>query len=373
MDRESVKKSLKEMISEFTSIMGVSGEEQEVISAMVEKMKPYADEIKVNNLGNMIAVKRGKRSGPTLLIASHSDEIGFCVKWVAPDGFIYFDKVGMPPDNLLLGRKVWVSQKKIPGIIGTKPGHLQTSEELKTTRSVRDLYIDVACSSKEEVEALGIRIGDRIVFQDYITEMANPDYLSSKAMDNRVSCAIVCELLKQCAEENFGGTLIVGSTCREEVGVAGARAMGHWVHPDYVIAVDTVPAGDTPDQKMPSLLPIGIGKGPVVMVADGSDTGKQYGIFTSIHPSIRKIIETQSEQLGINIQWLSLIGFESTTDAAAFAYSGDGIPHGSITIPRRYSHSPVELININDSVDAVYILKGIVMENEHIDLRFVKL
>lgn len=373
MSREDLKKSAKATLKELTSLIGVSGEEQDVIRAMIEHFKPYADEIKVSPLGNLTATKKGKRPGPKVLIAAHTDEIGFEVKYIREDGFISFDKIGGVPDNIMSARKVWIGKKRILGAIGIKPGHLMTPEEMKQVRSVHDLYIDVACSSRKEVEELGIRIGDRIVFADLVEEMANPDFLVGRGMDNRAGCTVVCELLKQCADGDFAGTLVVGASCREEVGMVGARPLGYSVKPDYVLAIDTLPAGDTPDQRAnPGLLPTAIGKGPAIMVTDGCAASHQYGIFSSIHPAIRKAIESQSAEQDIPVQWLTLVGFASTTDAAEYAYMGEGIPQASFTLPRRYSHSPVELLNINDIVDSVLILQGIVYrENEKINLDFL--
>ncbi|MEN3929754.1 M42 family metallopeptidase [Microvirga sp. W0021] len=372
MDRNDVKQSLKTTLKELTSIIGVSGAEQDVVRAMIEKLKPYADSIEVTTLGNLTAVKKGNRPGPTILVAAHSDEIGLAVKYIGENGFIGFDKIGGVPDNLLVGRKVWISSKKIPGVIGAKPGHLLTAEEARTVRPARELYIDVACSSAEEVAALGIRVGDRAVFADTVTEMGNGDYIAGRAIDNRAGCSVICEVLRQCASGDFAGTLVVGATCREEVGMVGAGPMGHKVKPDYVLAIDTVPSGDTPDQPNKSLLPIALGKGPAVLLADGCDSAHQYGIFSSVHPAIRKAIEKQSAAQMLPVQWLTLVGFLSTTDASVYAYAGDGIPEASFTIPRRYSHSPVEMLNINDMVDMVSIIKGIVEEeNETINLDFL--
>lgn len=373
MTRDELKKSSKKTLKELAGLIGVSGEEQDVIRAMIEHFKPYADEITVSPLGNLTAVKKGNRPGPKVLVAAHSDEIGFEVKYIREDGFISFDKIGGVPDTILSARKVWIGRKRILGVIGIKPGHLMSAEDLRQVRTVHDLYIDVACADRREVEALGIRVGDRIVFADVVEEMANPDILTGRGMDNRAGCTVVCELLKQCADGNFAGTLVVGASCREEVGMVGARPLGYSVKPDYVLAVDTMPAGDTPDQGgNPGLLPAAIGKGPAVMVTDGCAASHQYGIFSSIHPAIRKAIENQSAAQDIPVQWLSLVGFASTTDAAEYAYVGDGIPQASFTLTRRYSHSPVETLDINDIVDAVLILQGIVYkENENINLDFL--
>lgn len=308
--------------------------------ALAEELTPYADSVEVTTLGNITAVKKGNRPGPTILVAAHSDEIGFAVKHITDDGFVIFDKIGGVPDNLLVGRKVWLTSKKIPGVIGTRPGHLMTAEEARLVRATRELYIDVACTSADEVKALGIRPGDRAVFADTITEMGNGDYLAGRAMDNRAGCSVICEVLKQCVAGDFAGTLVVGATCREEVGMVGAGPMGHKVNPDYVIAVDTVPSGDTPDQPNKSLLPIALGKGPAVLLANGCDSAHQYGIFSSAHPAIRNAIERQSAAQNLPVQWLTLVGFLSTTDASVYAYAANGIPEVSFTIPRRYSHSP---------------------------------
>jgi endoglucanase len=336
-------------------------------------MEPYADSIHVSPLGNLSAVKKGNRPGPTVLIASHADEIGFCIKYIYEDGFLAFDKIGGVPDNVMVGRKVWISGKKILGVIGTKPSHIMTAEEAKMVRQVQELYIDVGCSNREEVEKLGIRIADRVVFADTLDEMGNPDLMVGRAVDNRIGCSVVIELLKQCAHGNFAGKLVVGATCREEIGTPAAGPLGHYIRPDYVIAIDTMPSGDTPDQKANrGIVPTALGKGPAVMLADGCSVSYMYGIFTSCHPAIRKALENQSKKQKLPIQWLTLVGFMSSTDAASYAYAADGIAHTSFAIPRRYSHAPVEVLNINDAVDMLYILKGIVEEeNETINMDFL--
>src|SRR5688572_14836938 len=120
------KERIKESLRDLTSLVGVSGTEQEVVKYLKEKLTPYADKVEVDHNGNVIAIKYGVAQGPKLMISAHSDEVGFCVKNILPNGFIIFDKVGGVSDQLLLGRKVWITTKKIPGIIGIKAGHMQT-------------------------------------------------------------------------------------------------------------------------------------------------------------------------------------------------------------------------------------------------------
>lgn len=119
----------------------------------------------------------------------------FAVKNISENGYLSFDKIGGVSEQLLQGRKVWITSKKIPGIIGIKAGHLQTPEESKVVKSIRESYIDVGTSSRQQVEEMGIRIGDPIVFQSDFMEMFNEDLISTKYVDNRISCAILIELL----------------------------------------------------------------------------------------------------------------------------------------------------------------------------------
>jgi len=364
---KNLKQNLKQLLNDLCDVVGVSGNEQEIIQKIVEQIKPYADEVKVDPVGNVIAVKKGAKPGPSLLIGAHSDEIGFCVKAILENGYLLIDKIGNVPDNIMLGRKVWVTAEKIPGVIGTKPGHLQTPEEAAKVSSVNQCYIDLGLSSKTEVEDLGIKIGDPIVIQSDFMEMTNPDIICTKAVDNRMGCSIIIELFKHLNSEDFGGTIYGVFTVREEVGLYGAQTVGHLLQPDYAIALDTIPAGDTPDINTTRQLPIFLGKGPGFPVADNVG----YLFFSFVHPAIREIIEEQAKKLNINLQTCTILGATYTTDASKYSYAGNGIPCATLAIPRRYSHSPIELVNINDAVDVLKILHAIVINNDKANITFI--
>ena len=363
------KENLKVLLREFHDVMGVSGCEQEVVKLVYEKIKPYADEVRVTTTGNVIAVKKGSKEGPNLLVGAHMDEIGFVVKNILPSGFLLIDKVGTAPDNIMLGRKVLVSSKRIPGVIGTKPGHLQTPEEARAVQPVSKCYVDLALNSKEEVEKMGIRIGDPIIFKSDFMEMANPDYISTRAVDNRINCALIIELFKNLEAEDFGGTVYGVFTVREEAGLFGARNAAYGLDIDYALALDTIPAGDTPEINTVSQLPIYLGRGPALCVADN------YGatFFQFVHPAVRKQIEDICQNQGINLQISTILGHAYATDASSFSYVEGGIPTATLAVPRRYSHSPVELMNINDAVGLLTLVMEIVKKNDNVDLSFVKL
>jgi putative aminopeptidase FrvX len=364
-----MKERIKDRLKQLTELVGVSGSEQAVVRYLKENLTSIADEVRVDHNGNVIAIKHGTQAGPKLMISAHSDEVGFCVKNIMKSGFIAFDKIGGVSDQLLQGRKVWITNNKIPGVIGVKAGHLQTPEESKRVKSSRESYIDVGASSKEEVEQMGIRVGDPIVFQSDFMEMYNPDLVSTKSVDNRISCAILIELFHEIQELEFAGTFYGVITVQEEVGLRGAMTAGNAIGPDYAIVLDTIPAGDTPDIDTEKNLPVYIGKGPACPVSDGIAGGF---INTFVHPKVREMIHHQAEKNDVSLQYLTLIGDFYTTDAASLSVTSKGVPVGVVATPRRYSHSPVELVNLNDAVDVLNIVKGIVADNGKLDLSFIE-
>lgn len=364
---KETKERLKKRLKELTSRFGVSGAEQEVVSYLKEAFSPHADSVEIDSWGNLYAKKAGTGEGPVLMVSAHSDEIGMVVKSIHEDGFISFDRVGGVNDILLPGRKVLIGGR-IPGVIGVKAGHLQKEEEKTRVRSIRDSYIDVGAFTRDEAEAMGIRVGDRITFQSDFMEMYNPDLVSTKSVDNRVSCAILLELFEQLSKEDFAGTLFGVVCVQEEIGLRGATMAGNRIKPDWAIVLDTIPCGDTPDINTESELPVKLGKGPVCPLIDGIS-----GAFMGnvVHPKIREFIEKHSEKTGVNVQYVTLSSEFYTTDATHVSMSGTGVPTGLLTTPRRYSHSPVELVNLNDAVGLLKLLKSLVESNGSEEISFL--
>ncbi len=363
------KANLKSLLRDLHDRMGVSGCEQEVIKYVYDAIKPHCDEIKVSTFGNIVATKKGSRKGPSVVVAAHLDEIGFVVRSITPNGFLLIDKIGGVPDSVVLSRNVLVSTKRIPGVIGAKPGHLQTPEEAKTVTPASRCYVDLGVNTADEVKALGIKIGDPVIFKTEVIELSNPDIICARAVDNRISCALIIELFKNLKAEDFGGTVHAVFTVREEAGLFGAQNAIHDIDVDYVLALDTVPAGDTPDVNTAAQLPIYLGKGPGFVTADSVG----HSFFQFVHPGVREMIEKTSEKAKINLQTCQILGHMYATDAAKFCYAKAGIPTAGLSIPRRYSHAPTEVFNINDAVDLLNLMHEIVKENENINLSFCDL
>lgn len=360
--KERIRKELKQL----TGLTGVSGHEQDVIRHIKSRLEPITDELIVDPWGNLIAVKHGKNPGPKLMVAAHADEIGFVVKNILKDGFILFDKSGTASDKVMEGRKVLINGK-IPGVIGIKPGHIQSSEESRRVKTSKECYIDIAAFSREEVEGLGISIGDPISYESSFMEMANKDYVCTKSVDNRINCTILIELFEEIKGMDFDGTFYGCFTVQEETGMKGAFMVGNRIEPDYAIVTDTIPSGDTPDVDTDRELPIYLGKGPACVMADGMGSAM---MFTYAHPAVVRIIKEQATQLKINLQFTTLLGQSYATDSAGLAHSGKGIPTATLAMPRRYSHSPIEMLNLNDAVCSLKILKGVIENNGKAKISF---
>lgn len=360
--KETLKKSLKIL----TQLTGVSGEEQEVIKYLKDELELVADSVQIDSWGNIIATKRGRSEGPRFMVMAHADEIGLIVKAITQSGYIMFNKVGTGGDVTLPARKVFINGS-IPGVIGVKAGHLQTAEERKTLKPASQCYIDVGAGSKQEVLDMGVNIGDRIVFKSDFFEMSNKDLVCTKAIDDRVGCAIILELFKQLNPNDFEGTFYGAISIQEEIGLRGAAMIGNQVEVDYAIALDTIPSGDTPDIA-PNQLPISLGNGPACPLMDG--IGGQ-PVANIVHTKVKQMIKKQAQEQDINIQFVTLAGEMYTTDSTFLTVANGGIATGVLAVPRRYSHSPVEVANINDAVDTYKILMGIVKSNGQADWSFL--
>lgn len=356
-----MKQRIKEHLLPLLDLSGVSGREGPVARYMMEKLKPLVDQVLADPMGNVFAVKKGSLPGPKVLIAAHSDEIGLLVKSIEPSGFLRFEKIGGVQDCLLPGRVVNV--KGLVGIVGVKAGHLASEKERSEVKKASELYIDIGARSKEEAEKLGITPGTPVTFISEPRFLANPDLIVSRALDDRTGCAVLLALMESLKDAEFGGEVVVAVTVQEEVGLRGAQVAAFRIRPDVAIALDTIPSGDTPDVNFAKELPVAIGKGPVLQVMSG---GGARGMFADT--TVIRMLQEAAKRKGIPYQLTTFTG--GNTDASAMHLVAEGIPSCAVTIPRRYSHSPVELLDINDAAWALELLREFVCSlPEKIDWR----
>jgi len=332
----------------LVEIPGGSGFEEKVIEFITVELKRSLPDVSVDPMGNVIGkIGKGKKS---VMVCAHSDEVGMLVKYIDPRGYIYFDLNGMIDERVLLSTKVDICTDKgiYTGVVGVKNRHLLTAEDLKRTISISDIWIDVGAESAEEVKRWGIEIGDPIVFHPNFQKIGK-DTILSKAIDNRAGCAILIDLAERMKSKKIDYQLFFVAATQEEVGSRGAQVAAQTLGPDMAIVIDTVPASDpiTPPQQATSEC----GKGPVIRSMDVNALG--WGTIYSkkirqrlIQTAIKNRIPHQKDI------------FRTWTDASTIHTSGRGIPCGGVYIPRRYSHSPIELVKWSDvekTADLLYL------------------
>ncbi len=327
-----------EIFEKLVEIPGGSGFEEKVIEFMVTELKKSLQDVSVDPMGNVIGrLGSGKKS---VMICVHSDEVGMLIKYIDPKGYIYFDLNGMIDERVLLSTKVDICTDKgiYTGVVGVKNRHLLTAEDLKRPISLSDLWIDVGARSAEEVNKQGIEIGDPIVFHPNFQKIGK-DTILTKAIDNRAGCTILIDVAERMKSKKLDYELFFVAAVQEEIGSRGAKVASQTLNPDMAVVIDTVPASDpiTPPQQATSEC----GKGPVIRSMDVNALG--WGTIYS--KKIRqRLIDTATKK---KIPFQKDI-FRTWTDASAIHTSGRGIPCGGLYIPRRYSHSPTELVKWSD-------------------------
>lgn len=337
------------LLSKLTELRGISGRETEVREFIIEQLEPVSDSIRIDPLGNVIAQKKGS-SNAKLMIAAHMDEIGLMVRHITEEGFIYFSPIGGWNDAILPALRVRVRSFKgawVPGVIGVRPPHLLSPEERDKPVKMDKLFIDIGASSREEVEEMGIRKGSPIVLDSSLTRLAGTR-VAGKALDDRSGLAAA---LKAFIDADPGEvSLVFAATSQEEVGLKGATVSSYSVNPDLALAVDVTAANDVPGVDEQDAV-AKIGMGPTIKIVDGQ-SGR--GIIVS-EEIIDKLVEVaKNSYIPHQVEVLP----RGTTDATAIQLSREGIPAGVISIPTRYLHSPVELLDLRDLYYTVELLKA---------------
>ena len=327
--------SLNTNLEKLSNACGVTGREDQVRNLMIQFMTPYADEIIVDKLENVIVIKKGKANSPKIMLAAHMDEVGLMVKTITKDGFVQFTKMGGIDDRILPAQKVIVYTKKgqFPGIIGSKPPHIQKEEERKKIITYDELFIDIGAENKEDAANLGVSIGDPIAFDVKYTNLGK-DTVIGKAFDNRAGCITMVETLKLLGQTDC--TVCAVGTVQEEVGLRGAATAAFGVDPDLALALDVTIAGDVPGVREFDTS-VKMGKGPALTISDS-------GLIT--HPKVLRWLIDTAEEEKIPFQLES--GLLGSTDAARISITRQGIPCGTVSIPTRYIHSPVGMLNLKD-------------------------
>lgn len=328
-----------EDLEELSQIVGVSSRETRVVKAIEKKIKNLVDEIKIDISGNLIATINGtKKDAPVLMLDAHTDEIGLMVRHITDEGFIYFAKIGGFIDLLFPGQTVVFipeddKKKPVYGIIGIKPPHI-TSGEVKVPQA-DELAIDIGALSADEVAKWGIEIGTTGTLVGEFRKKPNGRVIG-KAFDDRTGCVVLIEIIRRLAVSKTIGTVVFNFASAEEVGGRGATTAAYSINPDMAIAIENTTAGDTPGvphQECPTKL----GDGPAITVADRSLI-----VNEKMLNKLKELAKTN------NIPWQYKKPISGGTDAGRIAIARSGIPSAVVSVPCRYIHSPISLLDIKD-------------------------
>lgn len=338
------------LLAEICEVAGAPGFEKRIRDKVLEEVSPLVDEIEVDNLGNVFAIKKAKNNpdGKKVMIAAHMDEIGFIVTHIDDNGFLRFHTLGgFDPKTLTAQRVIVHGKKDIIGVMGSKPIHVMTPEEKTKIAKITDYFIDLGMP-KEEVEKV-VTIGDPITRERQLIEMG--DCVNCKSIDNRVSVFILIEALRNLKDCPYD---VIGAfTVQEEVGIRGAQVAAHRFNPDFGIALDTTIAFDLPGasahEKITSL-----GKGTAIKIMDAM-TICDY----------RMVAYMKEQATKSKIKWQPEILTAGGTDTAGLQRNGkNGSISGAISIPTRHLHQVIEMAHKQDIQDSIDLL-AVCLENLH--------
>ncbi len=325
-----------QLLEKLCNVIAVSGDEGEVRKIVLEEIKPFAEEVKVDAIGNVLATKPGTgKNRLRLMLDAHMDEVGFMIVADDGEGIYRFEIVGGIDARHLLGKQMLVGKKRTPAVIGGKPVHLMDEEERTKRVPLEALRMDMGLNGKAN-------IGDRAGFATKFKRVG-PSILS-KSIDDRIGVATVIELLKH-APSNVD--VCAAFTVQEEIGLRGAKVAAQYFHPDLAIAVDSTPAHDFPmhDDSENMAYNTMLGLGPAIYVADGS----------TIHDPrlVRFLVETaEAERIPYQLRQPGGGG----TNAGSIQLALAGIPVVSVSVPHRYTHSPVSISRVEDWKNTLNLL-----------------
>lgn len=326
------------LLEKLCSAVSVSGDESEVRKIVLEEVKSYADEVKVDALGSVLVTKKGRGAKRVrVMLDAHMDEVGFML--VAEDGEgIYEFKIigGIDPRNLA-GKQVIVGKDHLPGVIGAKPIHLTTSSERKKSISADSLRIDLGTGGKAKP-------GERGTFAPNFRRVGPS--LISKALDDRLGAATLIELIKS-APANID--LLAAFSVQEEIGLRGAKVAAQYFNPDMAIAIDATPANDLPMQREGenTFYNTKLGLGPAIYINNSS---------TIDDPRLVRFLQETAERAKIPYQFRQPGG--GGTDAGAIQKALAGAPVVSVSVPHRYTHTAMSISRLDDWKNTLALLQA---------------
>ncbi len=312
-------------------LVGVTGGEEEVRDYILERVMPYADEVRTDPMGNLLVFKKGAVApSRRIMLCAHMDEVGLIVTSVTEEGYLRFAQAGGIDRRVLMGKRVFVGTDRLPGVIGVKAVHMTTPEQRKNLPEMKDMYIDIGAGSRRQAEAL-VKVGDLVSFDDTVVRFGN-GFIKAKAIDDRTGCAVMVELL----ESELPCDCWFAFTVQEEVGTRGAAVAARTIDPQVALVLEGTTAAD---------IPAASGADQVCKVGGGlvipfMDRGTIYN---------RELFQTLTRLADENgIPWQTKTMIAGGTDASAIQRSGEGTAVAAASVAIRNIHSPACVAKISE-------------------------
>ncbi len=331
-----------ELLRGLSETRGCSGHEEKISKYIREVITPFCDKVFSDTIGNLYGIKYGVKHGTpedtSVLLSAHMDEIGFIVRYIDKNGFLRVSQIGGQNNRLLPGTRILIDGEKgeIPGIFGEKSIHFLPADERKKTSELKDLFVDLGLSSKEEVEKY-ISIGDFAEFDQKMQEFPNSTRVNGKSMDDRAGVYVLIRALQNISKlpDKPKHTIIFTFSTQEEIGVRGATVAGYRINPTLALVLEVSFAFDHPNLKKSDFADVKMGKGPTVAIGP------------NLHPKISKLLIEIGKKHKIPFQVISAHR-PTGTDARIIQVTREGIPVGLLEVPLRYMHTMIETIDLVD-------------------------
>jgi len=329
-----MRKESLEFLKEIAETPSPSGFETAVQKIIKNRMKKITEDISTDVMGNLTAALN-KGAKPRIMLAAHCDEIGFMVKFISDEGFIYFAPIGGIDVHLVPGRKVYIHNKKgkILGVIGKKAIHLMEEEERKKISKIEDLWIDIGVKNKKEAQKL-VNIGDPITFAEGMDVLRN-GLIISRGFDDKMGAYLLAETMETLKKEKISSSVYGVITVQEEVGLRGAVPSTFRVAPDIGICIEVAHATDYPGVEKKKTGEYAVGAGPVISRG------------ANINPKLFELLLDTAKKEKIPCQILGEPG-RTGTDTNVMQLSKEGVATALVSVPLRYMHTPVELLSTKD-------------------------